>query len=279
MKHHPYTLTVLAVWIISHAAQAATITIGGQNKDTTGTIVNVTQGDVACYLTLKNDAGKSTEESANFDLRDDKWKGRRVHLTYAMTSVQAYACGGDPSCKKTERIALVTSLKPLTNVPTPATAGKTALQKSFCTPQETVVFNCASGKKLISVCTSNTITAKSGYLQYRFGTPGQPLEITLPEGEVHPLKAAFGQYEPYAGGGMSWLRFRSGGYSYVVYGGAGRWGTKGETVVKQGVAVENNSKTIANLKCNARNEGELGPQWFEKTGYQHREKEEFLIPD
>ena len=56
MKHHPYTLTVLAVWIISHAAQAGTITIGGQTKDTSGTIVNVTQGDVACYLTLKNDA-------------------------------------------------------------------------------------------------------------------------------------------------------------------------------------------------------------------------------
>ena len=79
--------------------------------------------------------------------------------------------------------------------------------------------------------------------QKSFCTPGRPLEITLPEGEVHPLKAAFGQHEPYAGGGMSWLRFRRGGYSYIVYGGAGRWGAKDETVVKQGVAVETNGKT------------------------------------
>jgi hypothetical protein len=267
-------LLALTVWA---AAPEATILIGGQNKTTIGTVVGATQGDIACYLTLKDDAGKEFQEPAAFDLCDDKWKGQRVQLEYRMANVLATSCQGNPDCKKTDRIALVTRLTSLGKAA--SATGTSPSQKSFCTPQESVIFTCATGSKLVSVCASRTITAKSGYLQYRFGTPGQPLEITLPEGEVHPLKAAHGQYEPYAGGGMSWLRFKRGGYSYTVYGGAGRWGAKGETVVKQGLAVANNGKTIANLKCNGRNEGELGPQWFEQTGYRRNDKEEFYAPD
>lgn len=280
MKHSLNWLITLNLAMASHFVQAATTSVGGQTKNKVGTIVEVAQGDISCYLTFKDDTGKTFRESASFDLCEDKWKGQRVQLGYKMANVMAAACQGNMDCKKTDRIALVTTLTPLART-TPATpaANMATNQKSFCTPQETVIFTCVSGNKLISVCASSSITSKTGYLQYRFGTPGQPLEITLPEGEVHPLKAAFGQYEPYAGGGMSWLRFRHGAYNYVVYAGAGRWGAKGETVVKQGVAVENNGKTIANLKCNSRNEGEMGPYWFEKIGYQRNDKAEFFIPD
>ena len=277
MKHRLHGIAALAFGIASLAASAATTNIGGKTKITAGTVTEVSQGDVACYLTLKDAAGKTFREAAGFDLCESKWIGQHVQLVYGMAVVQAYSCGGNPDCKTTERIPMVLTLKPLGNT-SPVTRAQVS-QKSFCTPQETVVFTCASGKKLISVCASSAITATSGYLQYRFGTPGLPLEIALPEGAAHPLKAAFGQYEPYAGGGMSWLRFQRGDYRYIVYGGAGRWGAKGETVVRQGVAVENNGKTIANLKCNSRNEGELGPQWFEKTGYRRNDKEDFAIPD
>ena len=103
--------------------------------------------------------------------------------------------------------------------------------------------------------------------------------MSLPAGEVHPLKAAYGANEAYAGGGASWLRFRKGTYGYVVYRGIGRWGPKGATLEKQGLAVENNGKVITNLKCRGKDSGELGPQWFEKAGYPRSDKEEFFIPD
>ena len=116
-------------------------------------------------------------------------------------------------------------------------------------------------------------------MQYRFGTPGQTLEIVLPSAEVHPLKAAYGANETYAGGGTSWLRFRRGTYGYVVYSGIGRWGVNGATLDKQGLAVENNGKIIANLKCKGKPDGELGPQWFEKAGFSPNGREDFSIPD
>lgn len=270
-------------------ARAATITIGGQIKNTIGTVVDANQGDVACYLTLKDDAGKSFDESADFDLctTNRLRKGQRVQLTYGMVNVQSAACQGNPDCKKTDRIALVTYAKVIGGAPaaTPAPKAPVGKQASFCTANETIIFTCNTGAKRVSVCASRNVSPKAGYVQYRFGIPGspdkpgEPLEITLPASEVHPLKAAYGTFDPYAGGGASWMRFRKGSYGYVVYSGVGRWGPKGESIEKAGLAVENNGKVIANLKCSGRNEGEMGPQWFEKAGYQRSDKEEFFIPD
>ena len=48
---------------------------------------------------------------------------------------------------------------------------------------------------------------------------------------------------------------------------------------KAGLAVENNGKVIANLKCSGKITSELSPQWYEKVGYQRSDKEEFFIPD
>lgn len=257
-----------------HAATPPTLTVGNQTKNVLGTIVNVNQGDISCYLTLKDDAGKQFQESASFDLCVNSLVGKRVQLGYSMENVQARSCQGDPSCKKTDRIALVTSAKVLAEG-----AGAPIKAASFCNASEAVVFTCATGVKMVSVCASRNLSLKAGYVQYRFGTPGQAPEITLPAGEVHPLKAAYGSNEMYAGGGASWLRFRRGTYGYVVYSGIGRWGANGATMEKQGLAVENNGKVVANLKCKGRPDGELGPQWFEKAGIAPNGKEDFSIPD
>lgn len=258
---------------------AATVSIGGQTKNTTGTLIDVNQGDIACYLSLRDDAGKPFKESADFDLCNNKLKGQRVQLGYSMANVQAASCQGDPNCKKSDRIALVTSMKPLGQSPTAVAA-----KSSHCTPAETVVFSCPAGTKLVSVCASRNLSAKAGYVQYRLGprNAGEALEIALPDGEVHPLKtgnAVYGANDMYAGGGASWLRFRKGTYAYVVYSGIGRWGKNGETLEKQGLAVENNGKVIANLKCTGALVSELSPQWYEKIGYQRNDKQDFIIPD
>ncbi len=278
MKKQIFTIAILLA-TCAHATylQAATITIGGKTKNTIGTIVEVTQGDISCYFQLKDDTGKPFNESASFDLCEKSFEGRRVQLGYSIETVQAAACQGNPDCKKTERIALVTSVKPLGK-----TAPAAAKPLSFCTPAETVVFACQTGVKLVSVCASNNLSPKAGYLQYRFGSLGQPLEMAFPASEAHPLKAGNGIYganETYAGGGASWLRFRKGAYAYVVYTGIGRWGKNGATMEKAGLAVENNGKVISNLKCSGKITSELGPQWYDKVGYQRSDKEEFFIPD
>lgn len=273
------TLTAFA-----HAAAAPaapTVRIGNQTKNTIGTVVDVNQGDIACYLTLKDDAGKEFQESADFELCTTKplRKGQRVQLNYKLANVQSAECQGDPNCKKSDRIALVTSATVISKAISVAVTPAAARQASFCTSTESVVFACTTGSKLVSVCASRNLSSTAGYVQYRFGKPGEPLEMSLPAGEVHPLKAAYGANEMYAGGGASWLRFRKGSYGYVVYSGIGRWGPKGATMEKQGLAVENNGKVIANLKCSGKDSGELGPQWYEKVGYQRSNKEEFFIPD
>lgn len=77
---------------ISLAASAPTLRIGNQTKNAVGTILDVNQGDISCYLTLKDDAGKSFEESASFDLCVNSLVGQRVQLGYTMENVQARSC-------------------------------------------------------------------------------------------------------------------------------------------------------------------------------------------
>jgi hypothetical protein len=183
-------------------------------------------------------------------------------------------------------LALVTSMVVIDAkaVAAPTKALSPAIEKkqaSLCTPDEMIIFSCRTGLKVVSVCSSKAASATSGYLQYRFGKPDSrdPLELTLPEEWLPPSKAATGQYEPFAGGGGSWLRFKKGAFSYVAYSGTGRWGPKGETRDKAGIVVERNGKEVANLKCSNRADGELGPDWLDKASIKTRGNEEFLFPD
>ena len=82
MKKQRLTITLLHATLttatLTHDANAATtpasptIKIGNQTKNTIGTVVDLNQGDIACYLTLKDDAGKQFDESADFELCNKK---------------------------------------------------------------------------------------------------------------------------------------------------------------------------------------------------------------
>ena len=268
------------------AAQDATVKVGNQTKKAIGTVTKLEAGDVACYVSLKDDQGVAFDELADFEVCEQKpsIKGKRVALSYALGKVMADSCQGDPGCKKTRTVAMVSSAKIIgvksasgDASPRPAAA---AGQTSFCTPNETVIFACRTGPKLVSVCASKDAGRGKGSLQYRFGKPDspEPLEMTLPESMIPPAKAASGEAVPFAGGGGSWLRFRKGEYGYVVYSGIGKWGPKGETREKQGLVVERAGKQIASLKCSGRLISELGPDWFEKAGVQGN-NQDFDFPD
>ena len=274
------------------AQTESTVTIDKVTKKTIGTVAALNAGDIACYISLKDDQGVAFKEMADFDICDQKPSvlGKRLQLTYSQTSVMSDACQGDPDCKKTKKVILISKVKVLeakgSNVQSAPLGAQAAAsqasnkQNSFCTPMETVVFSCRTGAKLVSVCASKDASRSKGYMQYRFGKPDstEPLEMILPEAQILPSKSATGDNVPYAGGGASWLRFSKGGYSYTVYSGIGRWGPKGETQEKNGLLVERSGKRIANLKCNNGPASELGPDFFEKLTIQGN-GQEFDMPD
>ncbi len=264
-------------------AAEATVKIGKETKKTGGVLRSLESGDVACYVTLADERGVEFTELADFEICEmQSLVGKRVALTYTSGKVMSDECQGDPECTKTRTVALISAMKvaPAAKKPAPAKPAPAKAQTSFCTPLETVVFSCRTGAKLVSVCASKGASTKSGYVQYRFGKPDSkdPLELTLPAVKTAPAKAATGENVPFAGGGGSWLRFRSGPFAYVVYTGIGKWGPRGETREKDGVVVERGDKVVSTLKCTGTVTSDLGPMWFEEVGITAN-GEDFLFPD
>ena len=258
-----------------------TVTIGGKVKKTRGTLLEATAGDIACYLKLRDDRGAAFDEMAGFDICEQRALiGKRVVLTYKIANVMAQECGGDPDCKKTDRVVIVATAK-LLAASAPSSPPKAATgQASLCTPTETVAFACRTGAKLASVCASRDAGPAKGYVQYRFGKPdsAEPPELTLPQGQLPPSRAASAETVGFSGGGGAWMRFRAGQIAYVAYTGIGKWGPRGETQEKAGVVVERAGKPIASLKCNAKPQSLLGPEWFKQAGLKSND-EDFSFPD
>jgi len=275
-------IAALTMGAAAAAAQTpGTVKIGNEVKKTSGVVVSLEAGDVACYVTLKDDAGKEFNELADFSICETKPSlvGKRVALTYKLEKVMADECQGNPDCTKTKTVALIIAAKVIGSGPAAAPKPAGPKQASFCTPLETVVFSCRTGTKMVSVCASKDASARSGYVQYRFGPPASrdPLELTVPADEPLPPKAATGENVPYSGGGASWLRFKNGPYAYVVYTGIGNWGPNGSKLTLDGVAVERGGKTVTVLPCNGEPTTALWPDWYEKTGITAR-GEEFDLP-
>lgn len=275
--------TLVAAPLMARAQEVPTVKIGQVTKRTVGTVTATNSGDIACYLTLKDDGGAVFEEMAEFEICDQKppLKGKRVTLTYSLQKVMSDECQGDPACKKTRTVALVTAARVITAGSTTGTGAKPATRRtSFCTPAETVVFACRTGAKMASVCASRDSGPKA-YLQYRFGKldGSEPLEQVLPEGgQVAAARAANGESVPFSGGGGAWLRFRKGQFTYTVYTGIGNWGPKGEKRTKSGLHIEHAGKPLATLKCQEEPISLLGPDWFEKAGVKPG-NEDFDFPD
>lgn len=260
-----------------------TVTVGGQTKRAFGIPTAFETGDIACYLILKDDRGATFREMADFDLcaQERALKGKRVALTYRTQRVQSASCQGDPDCKKTDTVVLVVAAKPVPlagATPTPSSSG----QVSFCTPQETIVFSCRTGAKMVSVCAAKDAGPNQGYVQYRFGKPdsSEPLELILPESRLPPPRAATGEAVPFSGGGGAWMRFAKGQLAYTVYTGIGNWGPRGEKREKAGLAVERSGKRVAVLKCNDPSaiQSLLGPDWFDTVGLKNGNLD-FDFPD
>lgn len=261
----------------AHAfANEGTITLAGETKPTTGTVVSLVNADTACQVELRDDAGETRFESADFEVcfHEPSLIGRRVALAWTEANVMAESCQGDPECGDSERIVLIASARILGDPPA------AAAPSTFCGAEEVVVFACRTRSKQVAVCASRDATPTTGYVQYRFGKPDPavPLELQLPADRQPAPQSATADNLPFAGGGASWMRFRRGDHAYVVYSGIGQWGPQGETEERAGIVVERAGRQIASLPCvDGRAEGELGPDWFERVGLDAR-GESFDLP-
>lgn len=261
-------------------ADGPTVSIGGETKQVEGILREAQAGDIACYLSLEAADGTRFDESAVFEICDDPALiGKRLKLSYSTANVLAAECQGDMDCGKSDQVVLVSAVEVL-GVADDAPSAARADEPTFCSADETVVFACRTGSKLVSVCASPDATADSGHVHYRFGKPGDaaPYELSLPRTATPPARSATGEVMPFSGGGGSWLRFHNGQHAYVVYTGIGRWGPQGETMEKQGLVVEHRGEVLASLPCTGPYVSELGPIWFEQVGIESG-GEEFFFPD
>ena len=82
---------------------------------------------------------------------------------------------------------------------------------SLCDAHERVIWSCQARSKIYSVCASQQLTASTGYMQYRAGTP-QDIELRFPGEWLHP-KGYF-EFNVLARGAS--LAFTNGGYTYWI---------------------------------------------------------------
>ncbi len=129
---------------------------------------------------------------------------------------------------------------------------------SHCTPAERVIFSCATGAKIVSVCAAGDMSSAAGSLAYRFGPAGHP-EMTYPPPAEWRGVTRSGMWT-FSGGGGAWLAFHRAAFRYIVYAAVGRgWGEKA------GIAVEQNGKLLTNLACRGNPVSELGPDLFDSA--------------
>ncbi|MCY7388383.1 MAG: hypothetical protein LH481_10015 [Burkholderiales bacterium] len=109
-----FALVGLATFSVPVAAQdASTVKIGKETKKTMGVVQSLENGDVACYLNLKDEKGKEFTELGDFDICFQKPSiiGKRVSLKYRLENVLADECQGNPECKKSKKAALVVAAR------------------------------------------------------------------------------------------------------------------------------------------------------------------------
>lgn len=123
---------------------------GDLNQPRQGLVMNAVVGDRACYLTVQNCRGRVSEEYATFEVCEQKPSiiGKRVALTYKMGDLNAQSCGGEPICAQHDRVPLAIIARILADS-TRTTRVNAAV--SLCTSEETVVFSCGTGAKVVSV--------------------------------------------------------------------------------------------------------------------------------
>lgn len=150
---------------------------------------------------------------------------------------------------------------------------------TLCNADELVIFSCATGARVASICASKSLSKTDGYMQYRFGR-NENVELSYPELGAKSVDIYTSGTMMFSGGGGAWLRFKKGPFSYTIFTATGKWGSSGSPLGVGGVAVQKDGKEFANFRCRADPTSEIGPDLFQKLGLNSDSaSEDFDIPD
>ena len=109
MRAHSLITAIILVLTAHHVLAADTISNGSEIKKTTGTLIEMQAGDVACYLTFKDDQNLEFREMAGFEIcEQENLIGKSLALQYEAVEILADICQGNPDCKHSKLELLVT---------------------------------------------------------------------------------------------------------------------------------------------------------------------------
>ena len=136
---------------------------------------------------------------------------------------------------KTLSVLLTAALSVL-GTPSLALAKPAAAPAAMCAAAEEIVFDCAQGRKVISLCAAQVPNGQGRtQLRYVSGTPGK-VELEISQA-AHPEAFTAGE-TGLSGGGIDYVRVKNGDFAYVVYTGmTPGWSQDGWIVESKGTAI------------------------------------------
>jgi len=117
-----------------------------------------------------------------------------------------------------------------------------------CEEGENTVFQCQSGKKIVSLCFSEKVGSNKGALRYVFGFPGQIPELIYSNKEKALSEVFTFDYQPWAKGSRSIVTFTRGRYMYFVHVSTSSF-PYAEAPDEAGVRVFRNGTEIRQVNC------------------------------
>lgn len=99
--------------VVAPVYREGVVKVGNELKQSRGRVTDIDKGDNGCYLTLRNEKNNEFIEVATFEICTQKppLKGKQVELVFKMETIQAGDCYGDPKCKRTETVPVITAVK------------------------------------------------------------------------------------------------------------------------------------------------------------------------
>ncbi|MGB7403336.1 MAG: hypothetical protein WA916_12210 [Arcobacter sp.] len=122
------------------------------------------------------------------------------------------------------------------------------IEPNLCKENEHVTFSCATGEKVISVCSSKLSYHGNWYLVYRFGKVDSDPELEYLSTAKDFEKKFNYAYDGYSKGSTQELKFSIGEYTYILHEDRHRYRDD-----SAGLFVRKNNKTIKYFPCNNSN--------------------------
>lgn len=122
------------------------------------------------------------------------------------------------------------------------------LKPNLCSSSEKIVFSCSIKKKIVSLCATPDLTAKTGRLIYRFGSSISAPELEFSSDELGPAASFTANFESWAKGNYSAISFRRGEHTYTVYNRMAVF-EENDRSNGGGVQIYRNHKQVADLWC------------------------------